>query len=90
MLQLQTNNIDICRVTKLISKYNIKSTLTNSTITLDGDISDELIGQLCNEIGINLIQNFISDMHPINSETTLSTDVEKKEENKENEENVTS
>ena len=83
MLQLQTNNIDICRVTKLISKYNIKSTLTNSTITLDGDISEELIRHLCNEVGIISIQNFTSDIPPINSEIILSTDVEEKEKNEE-------
>lgn len=81
MLQLQTNNIDICRITKLISKYNIKSTLTNSTITLDGDISDELIKHLCNEIGITIIQNFVGDIQPINSQNTLSNNVEEKEKN---------
>lgn len=60
MLQLQTKEIDICRVSKLLAKHNIKSSITDSVITLDGDVSDELVAQLCGSINISAVQNFIS------------------------------
>ncbi len=60
MLQLQTKAIDICRISKLLVKYNVKARITDSVITLDGDVSDELLNQLCGSIEINVIQNFIS------------------------------
>ena len=60
MLQLQTKTIDICRISKLLVKYNIKASITDSIITLDGDVSDELLTQLCVGIDINSVQNFIS------------------------------
>lgn len=60
MLQLQTKANDICRISKLLVKYNIKASITNSVITLEGDVSDELLTQLCSGIDINAVQNFIS------------------------------
>lgn len=60
MLQLQTKANDICRISKLLVKYNIKASITDSVITLDGDVSDDLLTQLCSSININGIQNFIS------------------------------
>lgn len=60
MLQLQAKNINICRISKLLAKYNIKASITDSIITLDGDISNELLNQLCNSIDINTVQNFTS------------------------------
>ena len=60
MLQLQTKSNDICRISKLLVKYNIKANITDSVITLDGDVSDELLTQLCGSININAVQNFIS------------------------------
>lgn len=60
MLQLQTKTIDICRISKLLVKYNIKASITDSVITLNGDVSDELLTQLCASIDINAVQNFIS------------------------------
>lgn len=60
MLQLQTKNIDICRITKLLVKYKVKANIVNQTITLDGDISDDLLTQLCGNVDINGVQNFIS------------------------------
>lgn len=60
MLQFQTKSINICRISKLLVKYNIKSSITDSVITLEGDIPDDLLTQLCDSININGIQNFIS------------------------------
>jgi len=60
VLQLQTKANDICRISKLLVKYNIKASITDSVITLEGDVSDELLTQLCSGININAVQNFIS------------------------------
>lgn len=60
MLQFQTKSINICRISKLLVKYNIKSSISDSVITLEGDIPDDLITQLCNGITINSVQNFKS------------------------------
>lgn len=65
MLQLKTKNVDICRISKLLVRYNIKASITDSVITLDGDVSDELITQLCGSINICAVQNFISH-EPLN------------------------
>ena len=61
MLQLQAKSIDICRISKLLVKYNIKASITDSVITLNCDVSDELLTQLCGSININAVQNFISE-----------------------------
>ena len=60
MLQLQAETIDICRMSKLLVKYKIKVSITHSVITLDGDVSEELLSQLCSQIDINAVQNFKS------------------------------
>lgn len=57
---MQAKNVDICRISKLLVRYNIKANITDSTITLYGNVSDELIAKLCEGIDINAIQNFIS------------------------------
>ena len=59
MLQLQTKPIDICRISKLLVKYNVKARITDSVITLYGDVSYELITQLCGNLDITSVQNFI-------------------------------
>lgn len=61
MLQLQAKFIDICRISKLLVRYNIKASITDSVITLSGDVSDELLTQLCGGININAVQNFVSE-----------------------------
>ena len=61
MLQFQAKSIDICRISKLLVRYNIKASITDSVITLDGDVSDELLIKLCGGIDINAVQNFISE-----------------------------
>ena len=63
MLQLQVKDIDICRISKILVKHNIKASISNSQITLDGDISDELLTQICgdSEMEIKAIQNFASE-----------------------------
>ena len=77
MLQLQTNTINVCRIGKLLAKYNIKASITDSLITLDGDIPDDLLTQLCNEININFITNFVSNEPlPENTSCVNSDEIE--------------
>lgn len=65
MLQLQTKSVNIGRISKLIVKYNIKASVTNQTITLDGDISEELFTELFGNIEIQSVQNYIKE-EPLN------------------------
>lgn len=64
MLQLQTKKFDICRISKLLAKYNVKASISNQLITLEGEISDELLNELCTRIAICNIQNFTEEAHP--------------------------
>lgn len=65
MLQLQTKTFDICRISKLLVKHNIKASISNQVITLDGEISDELLGELCDDITICNVQNFGGEVIPL-------------------------
>lgn len=65
MLQLQTKAFDICRISKLLVKHNIKASISNQVITLDGEISDELLGELCDGITICNVQNFGGEVIPL-------------------------
>ena len=58
MLQLQSKELDICRISKLLAKHNIKASIDNEVITLDGEISDELLSNLCDGITIRTVQNY--------------------------------
>ena len=79
MLQLQTKPIDICRISKLLIKYNLKASITDSVITFDGEVSEELLTKLCNDIHITVIQNFVStiplviheEIQPVESEEII-------------------
>ncbi len=64
MLKLQTRPFDICRISKLLVKYEIKASISNQVITLDGEISDELLDELCDVITICKIQNFDGKVTP--------------------------
>lgn len=61
MLQLQAAAIDMCRISKLLVRYNIKASITNQAITLEGDISEEMLTKLCSSIDIDSVQNFVSE-----------------------------
>lgn len=61
MLQLQAKSIDICLVSKLLVKYNVKASITNEAITLDGDISEKFLNYLMANLEIKSIQNFESE-----------------------------
>lgn len=65
MLQLQTKSVNIGRISKLLVKYNVKASVTNQTITLDGDISEELFTELFGSIDVQSVQNYIKE-EPLN------------------------
>ncbi len=77
MLQLQAKSIDICRISKLLARYDVKASISNSVITLSNDVSDELLTQLCGSIKIDAVQNFISE-EPLffSTETTSAKSAE--------------
>ena len=66
MLQLKTKPFDICRISKLLAQYNIKeASISNQLIILKGEISDELLGELCESINICNVQNFGGEVIPL-------------------------
>ena len=79
MLQLQAEKIDIVRVSIILAKYNIKASITDSAITLDGDISNELLTNLCKEIDIVTVKNFRDETETLSekkeSKSTVSKDI---------------
>ena len=65
MLQLQTRTFNICRISKMLVKYKIKASISDHVITLDGEISDELLNELCNDLTISNVQNFAKEVVPL-------------------------
>lgn len=59
MIQLETTAFDICKISKIISKYRIKATIKHCFIILEGDdIPEKLLEKLYSEIRIINIKNF--------------------------------
>lgn len=58
MLKVQAKDFDIVRLSKLIVKYNINATITDTQITLNGEVSEDLLEEICKCVNINTIQNF--------------------------------
>lgn len=73
MLQLHLKEFDISRISKLLVKYRIKASIANQTITLDGNISDELLIQLCDDVTICSVQNFSSEISANVSDSSEET-----------------
>lgn len=63
MLQLEASNLDIIKVSKILAKFNINASTSNTGIILnDGEISEELINTLIsNGVAINSVRNFIGE-----------------------------
>lgn len=62
MLQLKAKEVDIVRITKILSKHPGKKFITNHTISLYGKVSDELLKELLDNIEIISAQNFPNDV----------------------------
>lgn len=86
MLQLQSKELDICRISKLLVRYNIKASIANEVITLDGEISDELLSKLCNGMTICTVQNFSGETPTITQKDSIFSNSDKIE-SKQNEDN---
>ena len=65
MLQLQSKQLDICRIGKLLAKHNVNASITNKVINLYGEVSDDLLNQLYNSITICTVQNFSGEIPSI-------------------------
>ncbi len=86
MLQLQTKKFDVCQVSKLLVKYKVKASISDQVISLEGEISEELLNELCNVLTICNVQNFCGEVFP----TTLNElDSSKSDESSYTEEDAT-
>lgn len=61
MLQLKVKDIDFARLSKILAKYEIKASISKDSVLLDGNISNELIEELCQDLQILNINNFEAD-----------------------------
>ena len=66
MLKLETKELDICRLSKVIVKFDVKASIDKNLIVLDGDISDDLLNQLYKDANICNIQNFKDEVAKTN------------------------
>lgn len=71
MLQLQVKEPNIYRISKIFAEHNIKASVANQIITLEGEIPDELLNQLCNEITICKVQNFSDEITTIAQKVSI-------------------
>lgn len=62
MLQLKVKDVDIVRITKILSNHSGKKYVSNHTISLYGKVSDELFKELLDNIEIISVQNFPCDV----------------------------
>jgi len=58
VLQLQTKDLNIGHINNLLTKYNVKHLVTTNEISLDGNISESLLNELCKSIDIISITNY--------------------------------
>ena len=59
MLQIYPEKVeDICRISKLLVEYNVNARISNQVITLDGEISEELLNKFCDIVTICKVQNY--------------------------------
>lgn len=79
MLQLQSKELDICRISKLLVKHDVRASVSNQVITLDGEISDELLSQICDGIAICTVQNFSDEISTIAQKESISSIVDESE-----------
>lgn len=79
MLQLQAKELNICRISKLLVKHDVKASISDQIITLDGEISDELLCQICNGISICTVQNFIGETSTIGQKESIFSTVDESE-----------
>ena len=78
MLQLHAKTININRISKLLVKYRIKARITDQVITLEDDVSAELLNQICSNTEIYAVQNFIGEEGLKSSDEAKSIQSEEK------------
>ncbi len=75
VLQLLSTDVDICRISKMLGRQRIKSSITNSTIIIETDeISDDVVDMLFANATIISAQNYRLD----ESEVGIDTEIESK------------
>lgn len=61
MLQLKAESVNLSRISKILAKYKVRAGVSNQIITLEGEISDELLNELIRETNILSLQNFADE-----------------------------
>lgn len=69
MLQFDVKKVNILQIGKLIAKYNAEAEISNQTITVTGEINNELLEELQNSISIETVRNYKEEQ--IISETDI-------------------
>ncbi len=73
MLRLLAADVDICRISKVLGRQRIKSSITNSTIIIEADeISDDVVDMLFANATIISAQNYCLN----EAETVIDTKIE--------------
>ena len=76
MLQFQTTkNVDLVRLSKLLVLYNVNAEITDTLITLTGDISENLLEKLCSCVDVKAIQNFAGEAEKVKDESPEEAEV---------------
>ena len=58
MLYLETRDLKIAQITKILLRYDVEASISNNAIKLKGEVSDELVSELLDSITILSISNF--------------------------------
>lgn len=61
MLQLRLKEPNMFKLTKLIAMYNVKAKITRQQITLEGEISEELLSKIISNYDLELAKNYICE-----------------------------
>lgn len=76
MLQLFVSDLSIARVSKILARYNVKASISNDVLQIDGSLSDELFAVLCSCITISKVQNFASEYSDETAECEAMTETQ--------------
>lgn len=75
MLQFIAKKIDICKVSKILIKHNANATITNDIITINGDISEDLLTQILADVKVHIVRNFVDDLSVESSPISTSENI---------------
>lgn len=74
MLQFAAKKVDICKVSKILIKANVEATITNDIITIEGNISENLLKEILNSVDVHIVRNYSDESN--GTSTILSSSKE--------------